>query len=104
MGHNLTDIMGSIVTDRADIGVPKKLKLDEREACDMYDIDKLGKAATGKLVHSKNKRVANPFPSGVDLMNMPTKVASHFSYGTCINNIHKICEMIDSTTIEKMST
>ena len=83
--------MGIIVTDQEDIGVPTKLNLDEREAFDMYDIENLGKAATGKLINSKNKRVTNPFPSGVNLMNMATKVASHFSYGTRINNIYKIC-------------
>ena len=48
----------------------------------MHDCDKLGKAATGNLILSKNKRDANPLPSGVALMNISMKVLAHFIYGT----------------------
>ena len=52
-----------MIADQADIGVSKQLEIDEIEACGMHDGDKIGKADTGKLMRSKNKRVANPFPS-----------------------------------------
>ena len=66
----------------------------------MHDGDRLGQAATGKLIRPKNKRAANPFPSGVALMNLAKKVATYFSYGTRINNLHKIFEITDSPIIK----
>jgi hypothetical protein len=33
-------------------------------------------------------------------MNLRTKVATHFSYGTGINDLHKICETTDSPNIK----
>ena len=62
-----------MVTDREAIGESTKLELDEIEACGVNDSDRLGKAATGKFICSKNKRVVNPFPSGVALVNIATK-------------------------------
>ena len=82
-----------MVTERAAIGLLTYLDLDKREAYNMHDGEKLGQAATGKLIRPKNKRVLNPFPSGVALMNLSTKVEK-FIYRTRINNIHKICETI----------
>jgi hypothetical protein len=41
------------------LGVSTQLDLDEREACDMHDGDKLGQAATGKLIRSKGKISVN---------------------------------------------
>ena len=66
----------------------------------MHDGDRLGQAATGKLIRPKNKRAANPFPSGVALMNLATKVATHFRYGTHIDNLHNIFEITDSPIIK----
>ena len=57
----------------------------------MHDSDKLGQAATGKYIRSKNKRVVNPLSSGVAVMNLATKVVTHLSYRTSINNLHNIC-------------
>ena len=92
-----------MVEDWADIGLSTKLDLDEREAFDRHDEDKLGKASTKDLIRSKNKRVVNPLPSGLALMNLATEVAKYFSYGTRINNLHKICEIKDSPTIKQES-
>ena len=61
----------------------------------MHDSDKIGKATTSKLMSSKNKRVLNPFPSLVDLMNFATKVVTHLSYEKRVNNLLKICKMIE---------
>ena len=63
----------------------------------MHDGDKIDKVATRKLMQYKKKRVVNPFPSGVDFINLATNVAKCFSYGKSINNILKVCEMIEST-------
>ena len=64
----------------------------------MHDGDKLRQAATSKLIRFKNKIFLKPFPLRVALMNILTKVATYFIYGTHINNIHKICEQEDSST------
>ena len=66
----------------------------------MYSGENLGRAATSKLILYKNKIVVNPFPSGVALMNLATKVATHFRYGTHIDNLHNIFEITDSPIIK----
>ena len=72
--------MRIMVSGQAAIGVSTQLELDEREACGMYDGDKIEQAATVNIICHKKYIVANPFPSGVDLMNLATKVVTHFSY------------------------
>ena len=66
----------------------------------MHDDDKLGQAAASKLIRSKNKIAVNMFPSGVDLMNLSMKLATHFSCRTRIKNIHNICKITYSPIIK----
>ena len=66
----------------------------------MHDGENLGQAVTDKLKRSKNKRIVNTFLSGVVPINLTIKVATHFSYGTRINNLHNICETKDSSIIK----
>ena len=76
------------------------MELDEREACGMHDGDKLKQAATGNIICYKNNILANPFPSGVDLMNLAMKIVTHFSYGKLINNTNNNCELTYCTKIK----
>ena len=48
----------------------------------MHDGDKLGKAAVGELVRTKNKREVNPFHAGKALVKKVHDQAVHFSYGS----------------------
>ena len=91
--------MGIMISYQEDIVVSMQLDIHEREACNMHYGDKLLQAATVKIILSKNKRVVNPFPSVVTLVDISTKVAKHFSYVTHIKNIHKICGITDSHII-----
>ena len=54
-GMELSSIIGAAVQDRAALSVPDYIGLDEAEACDMHDGDKIGRTALGELVRSKNK-------------------------------------------------
>ena len=76
------------------------MDLENREACSTHDGNNIGKADTGNLIRSKNKRVVIPFPSGVALMNLEMKAAENFSYRTRINNIHNIFDITDSPIIK----
>ena len=65
MGMELTSIIGAAVQDRAALTVPEYIGLDEAEACDMHDGDKIGRSAIGELVRSNKKVAVNPFNNGV---------------------------------------
>ena len=45
----------------------------------MHNVDKVGQSATGRLTHSKDKKVINPFPEGVLLLKKVHKQAVYFS-------------------------
>ena len=48
--------------------------MDETDACDMHDADKIGQSAIGELVRSKNKKKVNEFKEGVSAMKEATKM------------------------------
>ena len=71
-----------MVSDRAALAVSVKAGINEAEACDMHDGNKVGEAATGKLTRSRMGECANSFPAGVTLVQKAHSMAMHFSYGT----------------------
>ena len=79
MGMELDSIVGVAVQDLATLSVAEYIGLDEAEACDMHDSDKIDKSAMGELVRSTNKVPVNPFPEGVQLMAKFQGMAKHFS-------------------------
>ena len=78
-GMELTSIIGAAVQDRAALTVPEYIGLDEAEACDMHDGDKIGRSAIGELVRSKNKNAINPFLDGVRLITKFQGLGKYFS-------------------------
>ena len=60
-GYALVSLCGLMVSDRAALAVSVKAGIDEAEACDMHDGDKVGEAATGKLTRSRMGVCVSPF-------------------------------------------
>ena len=80
-GYSLASFCGLMVSDRAALSVAEVAGMDEKEACVMRDGDKVGGAATGKLIRSVGGVVVNPFPAGRATMGRAQKMATFFSYG-----------------------
>ena len=57
--------------------------MDEVEACDMHDGDKIGRSGIGELIWSKNKVPVNPFTNGHNLMMKFQSMSKHFSSSQC---------------------
>ena len=66
----------------------------------MHDGKRIGNSSTGKFICSKNKRVVNPLPLVVALVNIATTEMTRFIYGIRIKNITKIFEMIEYPIIK----
>ena len=86
LGPRSRPIYHSIMSDRAALHVAALVEsteseVDHGDACDMHDLDKVGRSAVGDLTRSKNKKPINPFPGGQALMNKVHAMAKHFSYG-----------------------
>jgi hypothetical protein len=80
-GFAFAVLFGLEVSDRAGLGVAKKLHMEESEDCMMHDGDKPGASATGKLTSSKLGIVTNPCVHGRELVSRAHKMAAYFSYG-----------------------
>ena len=80
-GYSLASFCGLMVSDRAALSVAEVAGMDEKEACVMRDGDKVGGAATGKLIRSVGGVVVNPFPAGRATMGRAQKMVTFFSYG-----------------------
>jgi len=89
-GHAVKNLCGLVVADRAALAVGDELGMDESEACDMHDGDKLGGSAVGKVVRSRKKKPVNPFTGGTDLMTLFHNVAKYFSYSTRLDALHAL--------------
>ena len=74
-GYALISLCGLMVSDRAALAVSVKAGIDEAEACDMHDGDKVGEAATGKLTRSRMGVCVNPFQTGVTLLQKAHRMA-----------------------------
>jgi len=77
-GMSTKQIAHSRIADSADKGISKLFELSE-DVCGMYNVDKVGQSATGRLTRSKDKKVINPFPEDVLLLKKVHKQAVYFS-------------------------
>jgi len=94
-GFELEDqTIEAMVSDRAAIGVSKFVGIKEQEGCDMHDGDKVGQSAVGRLTRSKDKKIVNPFPEGVEVMDAARSLATHFSYGNCTPRLFDIADRL----------
>ena len=98
-GHALLALCGLMVSDRAALSVSVKAGLDEAEACDMHDGNKVGAAATGKLTRSRMGVCINPFPAGVALLLKAHNLAVHFSYGSRRDELLRIAKSLGAAEI-----
>jgi hypothetical protein len=89
-GYTFTEIVARRRSDRAARGVTGVLHMKEMEACEMHDTDKLGQAATGGLVRTRNKIPVNPFPEGVALISRAHKLGTYFGYSTRANDLEEV--------------
>jgi len=81
-GLRFEQVVGRMRSDRAAKGVAGELDMQEEEVCEMHDTEKLGRAATGGLVRTRNKVAVNPFPEGVALVQRAHKLGAYFGYST----------------------
>ena len=99
-GFDVDEIIARMRSDRAAKGVAEELGLEEVEVCEMHDTDKLGRAATGALVRTKNKTAINPFQEGVDLVSRAHKMGTYFGYSNRQNELEQVCkELGDVATV-----
>ena len=93
-GLQFVEIVGRMRSDRAAKGVAGELQMEEEEVCEMHDTDKLGRAATGGLVRTKNKFAVNPFPEGVALVLRAHKLGAYFGYSTRMEQLHAVGKIL----------
>ena len=99
-GYALLALCGLMVSDRAALAVSVKAGIDEAEACDMHDGNKVGAAATGKLTRSHMGYCVNPFQAGVSLVQKAHSMAVHFSYSTRLDELLKISKELGAAEIK----
>jgi hypothetical protein len=92
-GFAYNEIMAAMISDLAAKGIAREFD-QVGEWCDMHQGDKIGRAAVGDLVRSKNKVPVNPFPKGQTLMQKCHSMAVHFSYGTRHKNLLKFTDIV----------
>ena len=93
-GHTRAEVVGSMRSDRAALSVARLCELED-EACEMHDGDKVGSAATGKLVRRKNNRVVNPFNEGAEVVKRAHAAAVFFAYS---DRWGELCKLSEATT------
>ena len=98
-GYTLLSLCGLMVSDRAALAVSVKAGINEAEACDMHDGNKVGEAATGKLTRSRMGECVNPFPAGVALLSKAHSMAVHFSYGSRRDELLVFAKSLESAEI-----
>ena len=101
LGLKLKDIGLAMRADVAACGVAARLDMPETEPCGMHQGDKVGAAAIGQLVRSKQKKAINAFPEGVQLMQRCRNIAKHFSYGSKrIGDLKDLCKVTEEAGIK----
>ena len=100
-GYSLASFCGLMVSDRAALSVAEVAGMDEKEACVMRDGDKVGGAATGKLIRSVGGVVVNPFPAGRATMGRAQKMVTFFSYGPRRGDLKNIPQTRDMPRASK---
>ena len=98
-GFECNEIIARMRSDRAARGVAAALDMEEVEVCEMHDTDKLGRAATGALVRTKNKVPVNPFQAGVDLVLRAHKMGTHFGYSNRQNELETVCKELGDVPV-----
>ena len=90
-GFEYDEIIARMRSDRAAKGVSGQLGMEGEEVCEMHDSDKLGRAAVGSLVRTKNKKAINPFEAGVSFVSRAHKLGTYFGYSDRYEKLAVIC-------------
>ena len=96
LGRSIDSVTNLVTCDGAAMSVAEQDEIfpggPTSELCLMHSAMKMGQAAVGELLRSRNKVVQNEFREGKLLYDLVHKMAAWFSYSDRLDKLHVYCD------------